>query len=291
MIEQRNNFVLTAAAKALAVRQAHGYGATEAVSVYDLADKLGIEVWFTDIPSMEGMYYKTTPPRIFLSTLRPVGRQAYTCAHELGHAVFQHGTRVDELIDQSGPATRFDPQEQLADRFAEALLMPKSAVGRGFAARGWSAQSCTVQQVYTIAGWLGVGYTTLIQHMTHTLKLLSHSYARELLKITPQRLREDLLGAPCAEDVFIVDQHWSGRPIDLQVGDVLILPPDVVVDGSSLDVYRHTDQHLMLRARAQGTMTRLYQPASGWAAWTRISRRAYTGWAKYRHLEEPNDDA
>lgn len=290
MIHQRNSFVLTAAEKALTLRQDYGYGIAEAICVYDLADKLSIGVQFINLPSLEGMFYKTQPPQIILSSLRPVGRQAYNCAHELGHALFGHGTRVDQLLDQAHAANKFDPQEQLADRFAEALLMPKSAVGRGFAVRGWNAQACTAKQIYTIAGWLGVGYTTLIQHMMSTLKMLPRPHGAQLLKIAPQRLREDMLGEQCAEDVFIVDQHWTGRPIDLQVGDFVILPPDVVVDGPCVQIYRHHQQQLVLRACAQGKLTRLHQPATGWAAWVRVSRRGYTGLSQYRHLEEPNDD-
>ena len=72
-------------AEALRVRTRAGLGLEEAVCVYDLAEHLGIEVRFTDIPSMEGMYYLASEPSIILSSLRPPGRRVFTCAHELGH--------------------------------------------------------------------------------------------------------------------------------------------------------------------------------------------------------------
>jgi hypothetical protein len=47
--------------------------------------------------------------------------------------------------------------------------MTKAAVVRGFADRGWQAATATPQQVYTVAGWLGVGYEALVTHMQASL--------------------------------------------------------------------------------------------------------------------------
>jgi hypothetical protein len=47
--------------------------------------------------------------------------------------------------------------------------MPKAAVVGGFSRRNWNAASSTPAQIYTIAGWLGVGYETLITHMRASL--------------------------------------------------------------------------------------------------------------------------
>ena len=49
---------MQAFAKALRMRRSADYGLDSAVCVYDLAQRLGIEVRFLAIPSMEGMYYK-----------------------------------------------------------------------------------------------------------------------------------------------------------------------------------------------------------------------------------------
>ena len=67
-----------ATADALRMRQRAGYGLSGAICVYDLAQRLGIEVRFLDIPSMEGMYYSSSDPHIIVSSLRPAGRRAFT---------------------------------------------------------------------------------------------------------------------------------------------------------------------------------------------------------------------
>ncbi len=56
----RKTIAMQAVAKALRMRRSAGYGLDSAVCVYDLAQRLDIEVRFLDIPSMEGMYYKSS---------------------------------------------------------------------------------------------------------------------------------------------------------------------------------------------------------------------------------------
>ena len=88
-------------AAALRMRKNAGYRLDEAICVYDLAETLGIEVRFADIPSMEGMLYCNPDPAIIVSSLRPSGRRAFTCAHELGHFQAGDGTTVDDLVGGS----------------------------------------------------------------------------------------------------------------------------------------------------------------------------------------------
>ena len=147
---------------ALGFRQRYGYKLWEPVSPYDVAARLRVEVRFVDIPSLEGMYLKCTPePTILLPSDRPAGRQTFSCAHEAGHHEFSNGSRIDEYFDLGAPVARFDPVEFMADTFAGFLLMPKVAVEHGFAARGLRLATCTPEQIYIVAGWLGVGYETL----------------------------------------------------------------------------------------------------------------------------------
>src|SRR5205823_1016915 len=156
-MERRRGLVIDAAGAALRVRQSAGLGMWTPICVYDIAEKFGIEVRFVDISSMEGMYCKNTTPLILVSSLRPAGRQTFTCGHEIGHHVYKHGTRIDEIVGRLNAKSHFDPEEFLADCFAGFLLMPKSAVNRAFAIRGWEIGSCTPLQLYTIAGLFGVG--------------------------------------------------------------------------------------------------------------------------------------
>ena len=151
-------------AAALRTRLSVGYGLDHAVCVYDIAEKLGLEVRFLDLPTMEGMYSSASSPTIIVSSLRPPGRRAFTCAHELGHHNRSDGVEIDELVEQ-WDIPRFDPKEFAADCFAGALLMPKMAVSNAFAIRGWSMEDCTPEQAFMVANYFGVGYTTLVHHL------------------------------------------------------------------------------------------------------------------------------
>ena len=84
------------------------------VCVYDLAEQLGIEVKFFAGNSFGGMYVKTSQT-ILVPSLRPPGRRAFTCAHEIGHWFFGHGTRIDRL-GEIGRRSERKPEEHGACR-------------------------------------------------------------------------------------------------------------------------------------------------------------------------------
>jgi hypothetical protein len=85
MNPERRRLALRASVAALRVRQKGQIDADDPCSVFDLADKLGVEVRFAALPSAEGVY-SPGKPVIVVSSLRPPGRQSFTCAHELAFA-------------------------------------------------------------------------------------------------------------------------------------------------------------------------------------------------------------
>ena len=154
MASQRD-LVLQATTKALETRKILGKNLYEPICIYDAANELNVKVQFMEASSMEGLYSKIPRPTILLSALRPAGRRVYTCAHELGHHVFGHGFRIDELVEQLYQTSRFDPDEFLVDCYAGLLLMPKSAVANAFNIRGWDVNKINEFQVFNVASWLG----------------------------------------------------------------------------------------------------------------------------------------
>lgn len=279
--------------QALRVRRDAATKPWEAVCVYDVAAELGIEVRFVDLPSMEGLYLKADRPRIMVSSHRPAGRTAYNCAHELGHHMFGHGSRVDQLLASEHSSPSHDPEEALADLFAGFFLMPKTAVSRGFKELGVAPAACAPSDIMSVAGWLGVGYASLINHMAYSLRLLSRKHAEALLRTSPKRARGQLIGREVDTDVFVANQTWVGRPVDVQVGDYVVLPPNTQLDG--LHVTEMPDEQapegtsVVCQAKRPG-LGRLIHTESGWAAFIRVARRNYVGLAAYRHLEEERDD-
>src|SRR5437660_1471944 len=129
---------------ALQTRQSHAKARLwESICPYDLATRMGIEVQFHALPSLEALYFKTDPPLIMVGTQRPAGRRAYNAAHEIGHHVFGHGTTVHQLRTEQDTTPATNPKEFLADVFASFLLMPKLAVSKAFADRRLNPASVT----------------------------------------------------------------------------------------------------------------------------------------------------
>lgn len=276
-----------ALARALRVRRQAGIGLAVPLCPFDLAEQLGVEVRFVDIPSLEGMYVGAGRRLILVPADRPPGRQRYGCAHELGHHLFGHGTRAETVVLENVSTRRFDPEECLAECFAGFLLMPKGAVVHAFTARDWAIDRCTPVQVYVVACWLGVSYEGLLTHLEHALHLISAAHAAALQRRTPRAIRKDLLGASIAEALVVVDENWTGRTIDLQVGDLVDLPQDTLADAPLLERAADVPGRTLFRAVRPGT-GRLLRPAVGWSCFVRVMRRGYVGRSIFRHLEDPD---
>jgi Zn-dependent peptidase ImmA (M78 family) len=271
---------------ALATRTQGGVLATSPICVYDVADRLGIEVKFCPGNSFGGMYSKPSTT-ILVPSMRPAGRQAFTCAHEIGHWYFGHGTRIDDVDLMEW--TSNDVDEQLANTFAAYLLMPARAVRKAFSDRCWSLNKCSPIQMYMAAGQLGVGYSTLVQHMRYSLNLLSERDAQRFLKVTPKHIRHDVLGNSETKFLVIADLQWSDIAIDIQVGDVAILPAKTAVEGRSVEVLGENKLGRLIRGCSPG-ISRAELLDSSWAVYVRVSRNGFVGRSQYRHLEDPDVD-
>lgn len=277
----------SAFAAALRMRKNAGYRLDEAICVYDIAEQLGVEVRFADIPSMEGMLYCNPDPVIIVSSQRPSGRRTFTCAHELGHFHSGDGTTIDELV---GGPDRADtnPKEFMANCFAGALLMPKMAVEGAFAIRNWSARNPTAGQLYIVSGYFGVGYSTLVYHMWKSLRLLSGSLAGKLLRVSRRKAQAQALGWDSASTVWILDPNWNGRPIDMEVGELVQVHEDSEYEGSCLEDASVSGSGRLYRACQPGIGK--LSTATGWAGYVRVSRREFVGRSIFRHLEDRDEE-
>ena len=286
-MNDRRTIARQAIAAALRTRLSVGYGLDHAVCVYDLAEKLGLEVRFLDLPSMEGTYLSASSPTIIVSSLRPPGRRAFTCAHEIGHHNRSDGVEIDDFVEQ-WDKTRFDPKEFAADCFAGALLMPKMAVSIAFAIRGWSMQDCTPAQAFMVAGYFGVGYATLVHHLRSALQVLQDTRAQALLKVSPRKAQSLLLGWQTPQAVVVVDAHWTGRAVDVEVGDLVFVRGGAQSEGACIEPSSDVEHGRIFRAIRPG-IGRLVA-CNTWSAFVRVSRRDYVGRAKYRHWEEARNE-
>ena len=262
------------------------------ICIYGLCETLGIVVRFNNF-NMEGMYQRGLPPRIHLSARRPLPRRTYNCAHELGHHVFGHGSSIDELREDAKAQPWEDPKEFLADTFAGFILMPIIGLRRAFSVRGWTPGTATPTQIFTVACEFGVGYRTILTHLSAGVRILSHGRATALRRVTPKALRTDILGALTPEPLIVVDHHRTAPTLDAEVKTLLLLPPGAEVTGDGLAFERDLAAGRLFRAVKPG----IFQASAGnWAIFVRVAPiqksepYGYLGLARYRHLEEDPDE-
>ena len=262
------------------------------ICIYGLCETLGIVVRFNNF-NMEGMYQRGLPPRIHLSARRPLPRRTYNCAHELGHHVFGHGSSIDELREDAKAQPWEDPKEFLADTFAGFILMPIIGLRRAFSVRSWTLETATPAQILTVACEFGVGYATLLTHLSASVNILSRGRAAALRRVTPKALRMDILGALTPEPLIVADHHRTAPTLDAEVKTLLLLPPGAEVTGGGLAFERDLATGRLFRALKPG----IFQASAGeWAVFVRVAPvqknepYGYVGLARYRHLEEDPDE-
>ena len=262
------------------------------ICIYGLCETLGVVVRFNNI-NMEGMYQRGVPPRIHLSARRPLPRRAYNCAHELGHHVFGHGSSIDELREDAKAQPWEDPQEFLADTFAGFILMPIIGLRRAFSVRGWKPETATPAQIFTIACEFGVGYATLLTHLSAGVSMLSRGRAAALQRVTPRVLRMRILGALTPEPLIVADRDRAAPTLDSEVKTLLLLPAGTEVSGEGIAFERDLPAGRLFRAVEPG----IFRATAGdWAVFVRVAPvnknepYGYVGLARYRHLEEDPDE-
>ena len=246
--------------------------------------------------NMEGMYQRGVPPRIHLSARRPLPRRAYNCAHELGHHVFGHGSSIDELREDAKAHPWEDPKEFLADTFAGFILMPIIGLRRAFSVRGWTPETATAAQIFTIACEFGVGYATLLTHLSVGMNMLSSGRASALQRVSPKALRMDILGALTPEPLIVADRYHCPPPtLDAEVKTLLLLPPGTrVAVGDGLAFERDLSAGRLFRAVKPGIVQATAN--DDWAVFVRVAPiqknepYGYVGLAQFRHLEEDPDE-
>ena len=277
-----------ALAKAANVRIAAGVALTESFCVFDFVEENQItDVLFVDIPSLEEIYWKDGK-KILISSHRPVGRQAFSCGHGFGHHIFGHGVCVAEFLDVNGAQTTFEPNEYLVNCFAGFLLMPKTTVCYGFSSRGWKINECNPYQLFSLAGWLGVGYSTLIKHMCFGLKLIPSFRIGQLLKVKPSQIRREILPNDYFDNVAVVDYKWNGRPVDIAVGDAILTPKGTRFMGKCIKLHSTNMNGDVLIGVEPGCDGKLWDENSSWYIPVRVSRKNYVGRNIFRYDEDPD---
>jgi hypothetical protein len=129
-----------------------------------------------------------------------------------------------------------------------------------------------------------VGYTTLITHLRFSLGLITGSQTASLLSVPTKEARSLAVGFGSLHDAWVIDEHWSGRPVDAAVGDILRVPSGTVLEGN-VGVVSEGYSFSAVLLTAPG-LARLDN--GHWASYLRVSERQFVGRAQFRHL--PRED-
>jgi hypothetical protein len=195
---------------------------------------------------------------------------------------------VDEYLGEDNDRTqKFSLEELAADTFASTLLMPRPAVLARFACRGWTVDGASAVELYRVATELDVGYGTLCTHLRYGLGLVNDAWIKSRGNFVPKAIRAAIAPQSECSRLVVLDEHWPMIPVDLEVGDDLVVSDLGRVQlPSSL---RHEGEHdgrRILRAAAPGE-TRIV--VGGQSIAIRIARAGFCGMLKYRYLEEGED--
>lgn len=265
----------SAAKLALKFRLEKGLGLESPCDIYELVHALKLELQFMDVPSLEGMCLQEEEvTRLCVTAHRPWGRQRYTAAHELGHYVLKHGTRLDQMMESWEEQNNISNDEILADAFARFLLMPPRAVGKAF--QGNPAYNPSA--VFRASCWLGVGYESLIRQMQASLRMITDQNAKNLIAKGRQEIVRELAHDPTfSSDLWLLDKNWRDRLLHVQVGDLII-----GAKQTEVGILEPSGSGLLARTPGQATVELI----DGGTTRVLLSRRNYVGFYDYRYLPE-----
>ena len=284
----RTELAKQALEKSLEIREEHEYDFRSPLCIYELCERAKVKVQFVNDVSMEGIYAALAKPTILLSSLRPLMRRSFTCAHEFGHHVFGHGSTIDELRDESAEG-KFQPNEFLANSFAGFLLMPAQGLKRAFSSRSVELGMAKPEQIYTAACSFGVGYETLIGQLECAVRYITTDQGALLRKTKLPQIRERLLGFATKEPLMVVDRSYPIGPADVEVGTLVLLPVGSTVESDHIEFFKDVSSGRVFRAMRPG-LARATIPGDNWGVMVRVSRFQYAGLARYRHLEETDGE-
>jgi Zn-dependent peptidase ImmA (M78 family) len=272
-----------AAKAALEYRLRNGVALDAPCDIYELIVRQGVDLYFMDVKSLEGFYLSDgTAGRINLCAYRPAGLQRFTAAHELGHHVFGHGSTFDRELDYSDRFSSVAVEERLADLFGRFLLMPRPAVYKGFKNIGANLHQLSQKDVYRVASWLGVGYTTLLHQMRWSLQLLDQTQFDSLIAARPQSIKQEL--TPCVEkygrtELWPADKSWDGARIHAELGDIVM-----GLTAESAGIVNNLQDDIF-QAIAIGDAK--FELVAGGNINVSVCRKEFVGFYEYRYLPEP----
>mgnify|MGYP000727102323 CR=1 FL=1 len=269
------------ASKAIKARKKYlGAGAHVPICPYAMCEAMGMDLRFVKIPSFEGMYI-ADQNLVLISAERPEGRKRFTCAHEIGHHELGHGTVIDEILECGSNKA----EEQEADLFASMLLMPSSAINRTIIKYGIAAERLTSDDIYILSKYFGVSYQAFITHISGNLRLITYKHAQTLKRAKLPDIRKSISGGmTTTHQIFRIDNWWEERALDLEVGDLIVSPNELLTDGPMVFMPIETNSSLFIYEASTLGITRMHR--EDWSSFAKVSRHKFQGFFQYKYDED-----
>jgi len=189
-----------------------------------------------------------------------------------------HGTKVD-TIESLKKIESDDLDEKLADTFASAIMMPNNAVHAGFRLRNMNMTCPSPTDVYRVATWLGVGYTTLIHHMFYVMRNISEEKHKSLLRREPKEIKTELVKQVTTKEVFVLDHLWKNCRVHAQVGDFLL----GISNSNSYPIASEVCEGCVTATKVGNSIV---TTLCGNPVYVSVCRESYIGFYEYRYLME-----
>lgn len=267
------------AAKVLQTRKKYlNVSANIPICPYNLAEAMGFDIRFVNIPSFEGMYLADEGV-ILISADRPEGRKRFTCAHEIGHHVLGHGTIIDEIIELGSDKDI----EKEADFFAGMLLMPSSAIKKVSMDAGINISEIDEKYSYIFSKYFGLSYTAFLTQLCFNLKLISYTEYNKLKKYNLNQIKNSITSIQTKNQIIFIDDWWLDKSIDIEVGDIIISVDEYNVEGGPI-IEKNNEANMYVYEAVRPGIAKLTN--NGWSSFVRVARKKYSGMFQFRHEEE-----
>lgn len=202
------------------------------VDVFAVFPKVDLPLLIRPLKGLLGAYLSDPTHGALVTTERPMSVQRWTAAHELGHYILKHKPSLDDddvlrRMPMSAPAIGGDFQEDEANAFATAFLMPRWLLIWHAQRQGWTVDDFHKPAiVYQLSLRLGASYEATCWTLARN-NFLAPRDAEEVLKTKPRALKVELLGAHRPPnykgDVWLLTERDAGTAIDGSYNDLFVL--------------------------------------------------------------------
>ena len=164
-------------------------------------------------------------------------RQVFTAAHELGHLLYHFDNAESNDIFISNKLER-NADEDLANDFASAFLMPSSGIKRHLMRLGVTAEEVQVKHVISLQRYFNVSYLAMLYRLKKLQIVKGNSHFAELEQVRPV-VEARGLGYELAEWEFSYEPKLNrpdGLPMDF-VAHVLLAEKNGLISTNQAAKY------------------------------------------------------